>query len=161
MKVTEKHASKEEQKAKIRRRYQGVDPGLIECIPGKPQVDFYDNDAHQRVAVYVRVSTGDPNQTSSSLMDNDSRASASDDGKPLLVSGKRIKAIPESWARTFGYDYYSHQLDGQPPEQWDAHSSGTPFPTDVPPLSVTEPDALKTYITGEINSGMNKEDSHE
>ena len=29
MKVTEKHASKEEQKAKIRRRYQGVDPGLI------------------------------------------------------------------------------------------------------------------------------------
>ena len=65
MKVTEKHASKEEQKAKIRRRYQGVDPGLIECIPGKPQVDFYDNDAHQRVAVYVRVSTGDPNQTSS------------------------------------------------------------------------------------------------
>lgn len=65
MKVTEKHASKEEQKAKIRRRYQSVDPGLIECIPGKPQVDFYDNDAHQRVAVYVRVSTGDPNQTSS------------------------------------------------------------------------------------------------
>ena len=33
--------------------------------PRETQVDFYDNDAHQRVAVYVRVSTGDPNQTSS------------------------------------------------------------------------------------------------
>ena len=111
------------------------------------------------VFIYPEMMNGPVDQFS--LMDNDSRASASDDGKPLLVSGKRIKAIPESWARTFGYDYYSHQLDGQPPEQWDAHSSGTPFPTDVPPLSVTEPDALKTYITGEINSGMNKEDSHE
>ena len=40
MKVTEKHASKEEQKAKIRRRYQGVDPGLIECIPGKRKSIF-------------------------------------------------------------------------------------------------------------------------
>ena len=65
MKLTEKNISKAEQKARIRRRYQGIDPNLLECIPGEPQIDYYDDDIHQRVAIYVRVSTGDPNQTSS------------------------------------------------------------------------------------------------
>lgn len=54
-----------EQKAKIRSRYQGVDPGLLVVIPAKTEADLYDDHIHRRVAVYARVSTDDPHQTSS------------------------------------------------------------------------------------------------
>lgn len=56
---------KQEQKKKIRERYKGVDPDMLEVIPARIKtVDFYD-DEPRRVAVYVRVSTDDPRQTSS------------------------------------------------------------------------------------------------
>ncbi len=55
-----------EQKEKIHRRvYAKVDPENYECIPPKKQVDYYDNDVAQRVAVYARVSTDNVQQTSS------------------------------------------------------------------------------------------------
>ena len=54
----------EEQKEKIRRRYQGVNPDELEVIPALPQDSIYE-DKMRRVAVYARVSTGDPRQTSS------------------------------------------------------------------------------------------------
>ena len=56
--------SKEQQKEKIRERYKGVDPDVLEVIPAKKKPDFYD-DVPRRVAVYVRVSTDNINQTSS------------------------------------------------------------------------------------------------
>lgn len=58
-------SSTAEQKAKIRSRYQGVDPGLLVVIPAKTEADLYDDHIHRRVAVYARVSTDDPHQTSS------------------------------------------------------------------------------------------------
>lgn len=54
-----------EQKAKIRSRYQGIDPELLDVIPAKTEAGLYDDDIHRRVAVYARVSTDDPHQTSS------------------------------------------------------------------------------------------------
>ena len=54
----------EEQKEKIRRRYQGINPDELEVIPALPQDSIYE-DKMRRVAVYARVSTGDPRQTSS------------------------------------------------------------------------------------------------
>ncbi len=60
----ESRLNKLQQKAKIRERYKGIDPGMLEVIPAKKQADFYD-DEPRRVAVYVRVSTDDPRQTSS------------------------------------------------------------------------------------------------
>ena len=54
----------EEQKEKIRRRYQGINPDELEVIPALPQDNIYE-DKMRRVAVYARVSTGDPRQTSS------------------------------------------------------------------------------------------------
>lgn len=56
--------SKTQQKEKIRERYKGIDPNILEVIPARKQADFYDDTA-RRVAVYVRVSTDDPRQTSS------------------------------------------------------------------------------------------------
>ncbi len=52
-------------KQKIRERYKGVDEEILDVIPATPQEDFYRSEAHKRVAVYARVSTDDPNQTSS------------------------------------------------------------------------------------------------
>ena len=54
-----------EQKQKIRERYKGVDTDELEVIPAIPQDDFYDEKKRKRVAVYARVSTDDPRQTSS------------------------------------------------------------------------------------------------
>ena len=55
-----------EQKARVHRRvYAEVDPNNYEFIPAKKQIDYYDNDVPQRVAVYARVSTGNIQQTSS------------------------------------------------------------------------------------------------
>ncbi len=52
-------------KQKIRERYKGVGENVLDVIPATPQEDFYKSDVQKRVAVYARVSTDDPNQTSS------------------------------------------------------------------------------------------------
>ena len=52
-------------KKKIRERYKGVGDGVLDVIPATPREDFYKSDTPKRVAVYARVSTDDPNQTSS------------------------------------------------------------------------------------------------
>jgi len=55
-----------EQKERVRRRINTkVDQENYEFIPAKKQVDYYDNDVEQRVAVYARVSTGNVQQTTS------------------------------------------------------------------------------------------------
>ena len=58
-------SSSEEQKRRIRERYKGIDPDSLDFIPAKPKVDIYQTETDQRVAVYARVSTDDPRQTSS------------------------------------------------------------------------------------------------
>jgi DNA invertase Pin-like site-specific DNA recombinase len=55
----------ESQKARIRERYKGVDLDELDVIPAIAQEDFYDSINKKRVAVYARVSTDDPRQTSS------------------------------------------------------------------------------------------------
>lgn len=55
---------KDLRKEKIRQRYKGINPDEINVIPAMPEEDFFDN-KERRVAVYVRVSTDDPRQTSS------------------------------------------------------------------------------------------------
>lgn len=52
-------------KQKIRDRYKGVSEEILDVIPATPQEDFYKSETNKRVAVYARVSTDDPNQTSS------------------------------------------------------------------------------------------------
>ena len=61
----EKNTTQAEQKAKIRERYKGIDPNELDVIPAIQPVDFYNDKSNKRVAVYARVSTDDPNQTSS------------------------------------------------------------------------------------------------
>ncbi len=65
MSESEKRAlTRDEQKAKIIQRYKGLDVDDVEVIPASKTYDFYD-DVHRRVAVYVRVSTDNLQQTSS------------------------------------------------------------------------------------------------
>ena len=52
-------------KEKIRSRYKGIGEDLLDVIPANPQEDFYRSETQKKVAVYARVSTDDPNQTSS------------------------------------------------------------------------------------------------
>ena len=62
----DKRRLKEQQKARQRQRMQGrLDPDNYEYIPAKKPIDFYDNDVHQRVGIYARVSTDDVRQTTS------------------------------------------------------------------------------------------------
>lgn len=53
------------QKARIRERYKGINLEELDVIPAVPQENFYENTNEKRVAVYARVSTDDPRQTSS------------------------------------------------------------------------------------------------
>lgn len=52
-------------KDKIRERYKGVDLTEIQIIHAIPQTKLQEDTREKRVAVYVRVSTDDPRQTSS------------------------------------------------------------------------------------------------
>ena len=54
-----------QKKQKIRERYKGIDSDELEVIQAIPKDDFYDEKVKKRVAVYARVSTDDPRQTSS------------------------------------------------------------------------------------------------
>lgn len=65
MKENEEKLSKQEQKERIRQRYRGVDIDELEVIPALPKEELYDENKEKRVAVYARVSTDDPRQTSS------------------------------------------------------------------------------------------------
>ena len=42
-----------------------IDPDNYEYIPAEKEIDYYDNDINQIVAIYVRVSTDDVRQTTS------------------------------------------------------------------------------------------------
>lgn len=57
--------TKEKQKLKIRKRYEGINQERITKIAAAPQENFFEDDSPRRVAVYARVSTDDPRQTSS------------------------------------------------------------------------------------------------
>jgi len=62
--------SKRQQRAEAvaknkRRMHVEIDEDNYEYIPAEKQTDYYDNDVHQRVAIYARVSTGDERQTTS------------------------------------------------------------------------------------------------
>lgn len=58
--------SKEQQKERIRQRVRvQIDESHYRFIPEKKDPDYRDNDVHQRVAIYVRVSTDDVRQTTS------------------------------------------------------------------------------------------------
>lgn len=61
----EQRQNKNLQKEKIRQRYKGVDQDKLEVIPALPKEDIFTPGSKKRVAVYARVSTGDPRQTSS------------------------------------------------------------------------------------------------
>lgn len=52
-------------KEKIRARYKGINPDELEVIPALPKENIFEENKMRRVAVYARVSTGDPRQTSS------------------------------------------------------------------------------------------------
>ena len=66
MKETEERLENvKDQKQRIRDRYKGVDEDSLDVIPAAPQEDFYSETTTKRVAVYARVSTDDPRQTSS------------------------------------------------------------------------------------------------
>lgn len=54
-----------DQKNKIRERYKGASLDELDVIPALPQEDIFAVENEQRVAVYARVSTDDPRQTSS------------------------------------------------------------------------------------------------
>lgn len=61
----EKAGSIAAQKQRIRERYKGISEDELDVIPAIPKEDFYKSETIKRVAVYARVSTDDPRQTSS------------------------------------------------------------------------------------------------
>lgn len=63
--MSKDHESKDQVKERMRQRRVHIDESNYEYFPETIITDRYDNDIYQRVAVYVRVSTDDPRQTTS------------------------------------------------------------------------------------------------
>ena len=64
MSNSSKKAAEQAEREKVKKRYSNRrEPDII--YPAKKQIDFYDDDVHQRVAVYVRVSTDNLGQETS------------------------------------------------------------------------------------------------
>lgn len=64
MSKSAKKAADQAEREKVHKRYSNRrEPDVI--YPARKQVDFYDADVHQRVAVYVRVSTDNLGQETS------------------------------------------------------------------------------------------------
>ncbi|WP_312694516.1 recombinase family protein [Caproiciproducens sp.] len=63
--MTENKYYIDDRKLRIRERYKGSTLDDVEIIPAAPQENIYDSEQKKRVAVYARVSTDDPRQTSS------------------------------------------------------------------------------------------------
>lgn len=62
----EKQRSNQQAKEKVRRRIRvQIDPDNYEYEPERKPIDYYNDEAHSRVAIYVRVSTDDVRQTTS------------------------------------------------------------------------------------------------
>ena len=61
-----KRSQQDQRKEQYRKRFHvDIDPEKYEYIPAKKPIDYYDENTHVRVAVYVRVSTDNIEQTSS------------------------------------------------------------------------------------------------
>lgn len=75
--------------------------------------------------------------------------------QPLLPSGKRIRAIPESWTHSFGKQFYVHEktaaeLERQSEADWMLRLEGQLYETGNR-LQVTSFVELKNYITQELD----------
>ena len=58
--------TKKDQKQRIKNRYNvTIDEENYRFFPAKKQIDYYDNEVNQRVAIYARVSTDNVSQTTS------------------------------------------------------------------------------------------------
>ena len=61
-----KRFQKQQEKDRTRKRMNvKVDPDNYEYFPAKKQLDYYDEDVNQKIAIYVRVSTDNVMQTTS------------------------------------------------------------------------------------------------
>ena len=71
MRESELGGSRKEQKDRVMRRYNRAlkaENANVTVIPAKPQRHPFDVEQHYRIGVYARVSTGDPKQTSSYVL---------------------------------------------------------------------------------------------
>ena len=81
--------------------------------------------------------------------------------RPLTKSGKRIKAVPQEWTKSFGREYYFDQHDAkslseQSKDEWKLRLQGQLFKTGKE-LKVTSFEEIKSYITQELD-GINIEE---
>lgn len=83
------------------------------------------------------------------------------DVTPLSVSGKRVRAVPQGWAHSFGSSYYAHQrelpsLEEQNEEDWKLRLEGRLYETG-PRLHITSFDTLRSFIRQELSARPGKE----
>ncbi len=91
------------------------------------------------------------------LVEKDEMESEVDAVTPLSVSGTRVRAVPQEWAKSFGNQYYVHQHTFPPAEpdsehDWKIRMEGQLCETRKK-IHVTSADELKRFISQELNGG--------
>jgi hypothetical protein len=85
--------------------------------------------------------------------------------QPLTPYGKRIRAVPEGWASSFGKQYYLHEqslavIENQSENDWKLRLEGQLFKTGKK-IAVTGFEELKQYIKHELSGVTPQEAGHE
>ena len=85
--------------------------------------------------------------------------------QPLTPIGKRIRAIPEEWTRTFGRQFYEHErklseIESQSEQDWKLRLEGRLFETGEK-LNVTGFEELRAYIKQELSTITMEETANE
>ena len=104
MKENEEHLrSVDQQKKKIRERYVGLSEDELDVIPEIPREDFYDETKRKRVAVYARVSTDDPIQTSSYELQKNHYTDMVNrrDDYQVIIGSVFLSDIANSWSKKY------------------------------------------------------------
>lgn len=84
--------------------------------------------------------------------------------KPLLQSGKHIRAVPDEWTESFGREYYlqRHIDDNRVPKKdadWNVRTEGEAFPIGEE-RHVTDVSVMKEYIQSEILKSIPAEETN-
>lgn len=89
------------------------------------------------------------------LADGQQTAAGKGAVQPLAVSGKRVRAVPEAWVKSFGKPFYLHKTQLPPIEEqnesdWKLRIEGQLYETGAQ-LHVTSFETLRQFIRQELN----------
>ena len=163
MEKTELTNAQKQNRVRQRISQASVDPNKYEYIPAKEQNDHVKADQYQQVAIYARVSTDNPMQTTSfELQQKYYEELVAQHPQWVLVKiyadeGKRIRGVVGDFGQGVGNGYYVEksmtELRNLTRQEWQTRLAGQMVSTGTE-LQVTSYDELRSFIQEELGGAV-------